>query len=344
MATLPACLAGTVTGIGSLPFTSASQGIAAVAEHCPEVPFWPQLPRVSDDEGIIGQALGVLAGLLEPRSAGYGYDVKPGRIDAVIEALHNSPGCLTSVNAAGFAAFEEAMNAGVFGSALAVKGQIEGPVTLAAHLFYRDHAFLADRSLFAAVAFHIAQIGCWQIQRLKAFGLPVLLFVDEPALCLDDAVRSGISQDRRISALSAIFDDVRARGAFAGLHCCAADPFARMGAARPDSLSFDAHQLLESFFAERPVLDFVESGGWVAYGLIPTSADLSAVSPTSVFSRWLMAATMAGDAQAIAGRAMITSTCGLGLLDPEAVGESFRLARDTGKLFRRFAGVECQDH
>ena len=85
----------------------------------------------------------------------------------------------------------------MFGSALAIKGQIEGPITLATYLFYRDRAFLSDASLFAAMVFHIAQIGCWQIDRLKAFGLPVLIFVDEPALCLDEAVSNSISQERR---------------------------------------------------------------------------------------------------------------------------------------------------
>lgn len=336
---LPGNLAGTVTGIGSLPFTSSADAIRAVAEHCPTVPFWPQLPRLSDQEGVIGQGLGILADLVEPRAGGYGYQVKAGRIDAVVEALHNSRGSLAPANAMGFAAFEEAMRMGAFGSALAVKGQIEGPITLATYLFHRDRAFLADASLFAAVAFHISQIACWQIDRLSAFGGPVLMFIDEPALCLDDAVSNGIPLERRLSALSAILDDVRARDAFAGLHCCAARPFARMCIAKPDVLSFDAHEGLEQFFADTHALDFVQSGGWVAYGMVPTSQDLSTVQPASIFSRWLMAASMAGDPQALAQRAMITATCGLGLLSPQAVVDSFSLAHEVGCLLRRLAGV-----
>lgn len=333
-------LAGTVTGIGSLPFLSSGEAIRAVAEFCPEAPFWPQLPRLSDQEGVIGQGLGILGDLVEPRAGGYGYQVKAGRIDAVVEALHNSSGCLTPEKATGFAAFEEAMRLGVFESALALKGQIEGPITLATYLFHRDRAFLADSSLFAAVVFHIAQIACWQIERLKAFGRPVLIFIDEPALCLDEAVSNGISQERRLNALSAIFDDMRARGASAGLHCCAARPFARMCVARPDILSFDAHQGLEQFFAEPQARDFMESGGWVAYGMIPTSLSLAAAQPASILGRWLMAASTAGDPQTIAQRAMITSTCGLGLLDAKSVKDSFRLAQKVGGLIKRLAGVE----
>jgi hypothetical protein len=304
------------------------------------VPFWPQLPKVSNHEDIIGQGLGILADLVEPRAGGYGYEVKAGRIDAVVNALHNSTGCLTPLHAAGFSALEKAIRRDVFGSALAIKGQIEGPITLATYLFYRDRAFLSDASLFAATVFHIAQIVRWQIDRLKAFGLPVLIFVDEPALCLDEAVLTSVSEERRLAALSAIFDDMRGRGASAGLHCCAAQPFARMCVARPDILSFDAHRGLEPFFADSQALRFVEGGGWVAYGIIPNSLTLDAALPASIFRRWLTAASMAGDPQALAARAMITATCGLGLLDPESVESSFRLARRVGSLIKRLAGAE----
>src|SRR5712672_3770277 len=129
----PFVSAGAVTGIGSLPLTSVSSAIQAVAQFSPEVPFWPQLPQLSPSESAIGQGLGCLAGLIEPRKEGYGYQFKSGQIDSVVEALHGSIGALTSVNAAGFGAFENALASGLFKSAVAVKGQIEGPITLSAY-------------------------------------------------------------------------------------------------------------------------------------------------------------------------------------------------------------------
>jgi hypothetical protein len=339
-ASIPASLAGAVTGIGSLPFAAADEAIRTVAAFCPEVPFWPQLPRRSEREGVIGQGLGVLEGLVEPRVAGYGYQVKAGKIDRVVDALHNSSGCLAAANGAGFAAFEESLTRGTFGPCQAVKGQIEGPITLASYLFYRDRPFLAEAALFNAVAFHIAQMVYWQINRLRAFGHPVLLFVDEPALCLDDAVVLGIPQERRLNALSAIFEDVRARGAFGGLHCCAARPFDRMCAVGPDILSFDAHQGLEQFFSDKQARSFINSGGWVAYGMIPTSTAVHSLQSASIFGRWLACAAMTGDPRSIARRAIVTATCGLGLLDASCVPRSFQLAREVGRLIEQLAGAE----
>lgn len=325
---------GAVTGIGSLPGTCTSWAIQTVAKFSPEIPFWPQLPRLSDREGPIGQGLGILAELIEPRRNGYGYHVKEGRIDSALRILHRSTGQLTEANAAGFNAFEEALARGRFPSAVAAKGQIEGPITLAAYLFYKDRSFLSDAALFAAVAFHVSQIICWQIDHLKSFGLPVLLFVDEPALCLEGREVMAVSEEKRLSALAATLDGVRHRGAFAGLHCCAARPFEQMCRVKPDILSFDAHEGLEQFFANRDALDFVRSGGSVAYGLVPTWPSLDALDAGTLFTRWLAAASLAGDPQELAQHAIITATCGLGLLEMSSVADSFNVAQGVSQLIR----------
>ncbi len=335
---LPFVAAGAVTGIGSLPLTSITSAIRSVAEGSPEVPFWPQLPQLSERESIVGQGLAIVGDLIEPRNEGYGYQVREGRLDSVLEILHGSSGELTSANAAGFGAFEAALSSGLFRSAVAVKGQIEGPITLSAYLFHQGRPFLSDPALFAALAFHVSQIICWQIDRLKSAGLPVLLFVDEPALCLHAPVANAVSEEQRLNALAATLEDARIRGAYAGLHCCAARPFERMCRAKPDIISFDAHDGLDLFFADWHALDFVNQGGAVAYGIVPTRPGLNAADSATIFIRWLKAASLAGDPQKFAQRAMITATCGLGLLDTSAIAESFGVAHSVGKLIRSLAG------
>jgi len=335
---MPFMPAGAVTGIGSLPLVSAASAIRAVAEVSPEIPFWPQLPRLSERESVIGQGLGIVADHIEPRNEGYGYQVKEGRVDSVLEILHRSSGELTPANAAGFGAFEEALSSGVFSAAVAVKGQIEGPITLSAYLFHQGRPFLSDPALFAAIAFHVSQIICWQIDRLKSAGLPVLLFVDEPALCLEATVANSVSEEKMLNALAVILEGARVRGAYAGLHCCAARPFERMRRANPDILSFDAHEGLELFFTDSHALDFVHRGGTVAYGIVPTRPGVNAVDSASIFIRWLQAASQAGDPQGFAQRAMITATCGLGLLGTSSVAESFSVAHSISKLIRALAG------
>lgn len=73
-------LGGTVTGIGSLPLTDPAGAVDCVAAHCPDIPFWPQLPRRSGHEAIIAQPIGVLAGLIERRPNGFGYQVRSNQL------------------------------------------------------------------------------------------------------------------------------------------------------------------------------------------------------------------------------------------------------------------------
>jgi hypothetical protein len=292
------------------------------------------LPKRSPKEGIISQGLGILDGLIEPRESGFGFEVKAGQIDSVVKLLHKSDGALSDQSAEGFYAFESALQAGGFPSARAVKGQIEGPITLAAYLFYKGQPFLADAALFSAVAFHVSQMVCWQIERLRAHGFRVLLFVDEPALCLD---ATPAAEDQFLSALAATLDDARSRGAWAGLHCCAARPFGRMCQVRPDILSFDAYDGLEEFFLDAGARSYLERGGLVAYGLIPTWRSLESLEATAIFRRWFAAAAMAADPQGLARGAMVSATCGLGMLSIEAVSESFALAEAVSALFRKLA-------
>jgi len=65
---------------------------------------------------------------------------------------------------------------------------------------------------------------------------------------------------------------------------------------------------------------------------------LDTLDPGSIFVRWLKAASLAGNPQKLAQGAMVTATCGLGLLDPSSVAASFGAARGVGKLIRALAG------
>jgi hypothetical protein len=55
---------------------------------------------------------------------------------------------------------------------------------------------------------------------------------------------------------------------------------------QPDIISFDAHEGLDLFFADWHALDFVQQGGTVAYGIVPTRPGVNAVDSASIFIRW----------------------------------------------------------
>lgn len=326
--------AGAVTGIGSLPVLEPAAAVSFVAEHAPEVPFWPQLPQRHPAEGTVEQGLVSVDDLLQPRPE-FGYDVHPRRLGELRDRLWRGPAGLDERCAAGLFAFERAVAAGAFPKAAALKGHLAGPITLAWSLSVNGAPAFHAPGLFAALTRHTARRAGWQARRLGRFGLPVLIFVDEPALCLADPDRAG----HLLEALDDVLDAIRGAGALAGLHCCAGRSLPLMARTRADVFSFDAHAPAG---AGPPPADELWGGAdsrrIVAFGLVPTQgqADYTAVE---LFAGWLGAAACAGDLPALARRSMVTASCGLGLVDTAAAQASFSLAAGVAGLVRRVAGV-----
>jgi len=319
---------GAVTGIGSLPFRDPATAVAFVAQTCPYVPFWPELPQRSPTERSIEQVCGPLRDLLEPRTSGPGYDILPGQVPAVLDRLIHAPAHLDPDCSAGFFAFTAALAAGQFPHAVVVKGQLVGPLTLGWHLWHADAPLLAHPVGLAALQHYVARLARWQIARLAPAGKPVLLFLDEPCLAL--VPPDTLSHTALVAALRAVVTAIRASGVLVGVHTCATAPHGTPSTVlcqvEPDVLSFDAHHGLEAFTADPAAGAFLRAGGRVAFGLIPTWSNLDQVDVNALLLRWLVAAPDTLPVADLARQTLITATCGLGLLPEPAAADSFRLA------------------
>jgi hypothetical protein len=82
---------GAVTGIGSLPFHNPPAAVRFVAQTCPQVPFWPELPQRSPTARSVEQTFGAFADLVQPRQADYGYEAALGKLAVLLERLEQYP-------------------------------------------------------------------------------------------------------------------------------------------------------------------------------------------------------------------------------------------------------------
>jgi hypothetical protein len=329
-----------VTGIGSLPFRDPETAVQCVAQLCPAIPFWPELPQRSAEAGMVAQTCTAFADLVRPRRTGAGYEVMPGGLAGLLERLEQVPAGLTPARAAGFFAFEQAMAAGQFAHAVALKGHVIGPLTLAWQLWAEGRPLVTQPVYRAAIGRYLQRLARWQIDRLAQWGTPVLFFVDEPCLAWVPAPGDPVS-DAVGTVLHDLLTALRRPGVLLGVHTCA--PLAPGGAliatlcrARPDILAFDAYQGLEVFCTDPAGQDFLRTGGRVACGLVPTWPSLDRVDPAVLFARWRHAVAGVMAVDAVARQTLITASCGLGLLPVPAVARSFALAH---QLAQRMAQV-----
>jgi hypothetical protein len=314
---------GCVTGVGSLPFLDADEAVEFVAEYCPDLPFWPQLPRRRAGEGVIGQGMGDLIKYLEPSARPYCWSVRAGGGLLFRSALDGPTAGLNPESAAGFFALERAIRSGRFPRARAVKAQLEGPVTFAQCLFLNGEPVARIPGWLERLAGFLERQVTWQVDRLRALGLPVMFVLDEPALAL--AGDGGPWAPTITSALRRVLEAARRVGAAAGLHCCAPLPWALLADLELDLLSFDAHLAMDQDGFVRLARAVTARGGRLAFGLTPTGP--SSVTVESLHSRWLALASLLGDPRAVAAHSLVTATCGFGLSTEAETRASFDLAR-----------------
>ncbi|MCX6047418.1 MAG: hypothetical protein NT075_20120 [Chloroflexi bacterium] len=310
-------LGGHVTGIGSLPHLDPEAAVRFVAEFSPKIPFWPQLPQRLPQDDMLLQMLAPLTDLLTVRGFGK-MELHPLQLPIFLGQLRSVAAGLDPQRTAGFFAFERACAGGAFADAHVLKGQIYGPLTLARCLYVNQRPLSKLPGLYAALTDYLGRLAVWQIERLRRFGKPVLLFVDEPALALERPDSPALAHVRQL------LQTIQAAGAANGIHCCAAAHPATLVKVAPDIISFDAHQHLEGFLRHPSIQHFVATGGGLALGLIPTLADLRGLAPDDLFARWVGAA-VGGDynLDQLAAQSLITATCGLGLLTETTAATAF---------------------
>lgn len=331
---------GCVTGVGSLPFTDPHAAVAFVAEHCPVLPFWPQLPCRHPGEGVIAQGLGALAAFLEPAAKPYCWQLSSGNVNAFSAGLNGENACLIPATAVGFFAFESAFRAGWFPDAAAVKAQSEGSVTLAHCVFVDSQPLACQPGWLNRVTSFVARQAVWQVNRLQRLGKPVVFVLDEPAISLPLSGASPVRVLEIVAAIAFVLRAVRETGAVAGLHCCASLPVELLLALDLDLVSFDAHLPIDG----RSWLDLARAtiarSGHLAFGLVPTNPK-SELGIPDLFAQWLRLAATVGNVIEIANSTIVTATCGLGLTTPATAISVFEHCRQVGKTIGQLARSPC---
>ncbi|HET6462906.1 MAG TPA: hypothetical protein VFH33_03820 [Candidatus Krumholzibacteria bacterium] len=327
--------AGAVSGVGSLPFLAVTPALEFIARWCPEVPFWPQLRRMSAREAMLPQTFGPHMRHLSALRDEHGFGIAASRTKTFFEALERSDAIFEPSHAAGFYGFVEASRAGAFPAARAVKGQIMGPVTVACSITADTTLFIDHLGCRNAIADYIVRLARWQVDALLKCSSSVVLLLDEAYLGV--ALRQAPARRAAIvDILKSVILRVRRPGVMVGIHCCDEIPVSLLNEVGADLFSFDAHHGGSAFASDADARRFLESGGHVAWGWIPTLDDLTGVCPVEIVARWRDAATrLGGDegTERVHARSLVTATCGLAGSSLATCERSFEIARAVSQGF-----------
>ncbi|MBL8778800.1 MAG: hypothetical protein JNK12_22915 [Acidimicrobiales bacterium] len=321
---------GAATSIGSLPHTAPDQAVALVLDEHGWLPAAPSLPRRSPLEGMIAQAAWGMPGVTV---------ADDGSLDLVLDRIDpEAPPADADLSGAPFLGLRVFLDA-VAGRTGWVKLQLTGPVTLglALHAAGLD----AERAFMAAgTAVRARAEALLALAARKVPDAPLLVFVDEPGLASCMHPGFPIEPDRAVDLVSGALASIEPH-AVTGLHCCGNADWRLVLQAGPQVLSAPVDAGLGDFAGT--LGSFLDRGGWVAWGAVPTDGPLGTTADRlwrHLCDLWCEMVRAGCDPVLLRTQAMVTPACGLALHGEPQAAHVLSLARNVAqRLHDQAVGV-----
>lgn len=346
----PYCAA---SGIGSLPHTDVDAALDLILASVPEVPHWPQLPRRGHIEHFVYQYLWPLVrlGLLrEDRIIPAGdpdFSDRLAEFFSLYLEAEESEGVLATAfatpreSAPGLYAFKERLARQGTGQARCLKGQIAGPLSVGLNILDdSERPAFYDPQLRELLVKCLAAQARWQAVTLAELGLPIMVFVDDPAVAAwGSSTYIVLDRAQIIAALAEVVEATHAGGGLAGVHSCAAVDWDIFWEAGFDILSLDSYSFFPSLLGYSEGLrDFLHRGGLLAWGIVPTSEAAWEETPATLARKWQeqveALASKGINREIIYRQSLLTPSCGTGILEAGLAENIYRLLRELAGLIQ----------
>ncbi|MGD9795539.1 MAG: hypothetical protein AB7V43_18900 [Acidimicrobiia bacterium] len=319
---------GALTGVGSVPHDNAQDAVTWVLRWCPVVPFVPQRSATSPAEAMINQVLTGLSAVSASLDGTVHGTIPEAALRDPPHADLNGPefeslrafvDVLAPAGDVLAPAGSVAVGDGDTGEPIAaVKWQLAGPVTVGlalARAGLRPDAAMA----FAQCLVQDTLIAVHALLGSRLPGMTQVMVLDEPSFALVTCPGFPVAPDVAIDALSTCLATLQGR-AVVGVHCCAEVDLAALLAAGPELLSVTVEAgrsaTPEQSVGAGHLARFIERGGTVAWGVVPTDRPIGERS-----SRWWRELSTTWDDLTgfglsrgeLAARSLVTPACGLAL-------------------------------
>ena len=317
------------TGIGSLPHTDAGEACRLVL-HTFDIPFWPQLPALSFREFMIPQyAEGIPYLKIDEKNEKIWIERDDGNaLTKFYESYTEDLSLPVSEGyARGFRTFIKTIRDRHFSI---LKGHVTGPLTFTLGLKENTGKLVYFDEEFREISLLVLKAKIkWQIETLKPFCDHIIIFIDEPVLsALGSSTYLGVSPEEALRLLKETSDAIKKNGGIPGIHCCSKADWPLVMNSGVDIISFDAYDYLESVSLYPSEFDaFLGRGGYLAWGIVPTTdavRDESAESVRRRFDKGIELLSKSISKDILLSKILLTPSCGTGS----------RSINETEKVFR----------
>ncbi len=334
------------TGIGSFPHKDEKEVCNFVLQNFPEIPFWPQLPLRSFLEGMVVQySEGFPSFRLNEKEQKAWVDTSQGfdrEVERFYQSLENKelkPFRISEDFAKGLRLIEDLRSGDHQKKIKYIKGQITGPITFGLSLTDPERkSIFYDPTLKEILINHLSLKAQWMETRFNDLlpGIKTILFFDEPSLSSYGSAFSSLNREDVVFSLNECLKGLKG---LKGVHCCGNTDWSVLLSTDIDILSFDAYGYLETLSLYSKELNaFLERGGILAWGIIPTNEEILKEDAQSLIKRFkegIKILSKEGIDPNLLQRAILTPSCGTASL---SIPLSERVCRVTAEVSKRLRG------
>jgi len=333
--------------IGSMPHTDPVHAVQRVLDAFPDIPAWPQLPRRSFRENMYVQFSEGFPGVAVEDEKIYvdrARDLTP-ELERLYTAYIEGDLEFAAVSreyALGFYQFIETV-ATLPQPPVAVKGQVTGPVSWGLTVTDRDGwSVLYDETLAEALTKHLGMKAAWQERELRKLSPNTIIFLDEPYMASFGSAYVALGREQARMLLE---ETLIAIQGVRGIHCCGNTDWSLLLETSVDILSLDAYGYAEALaLYPEEVHAFLDRGGMIAWGIVPTSKDVMQETTASLVDRLHAAMNLLVRKgipfEKVLSASLITPSCGTGTLSPDLAERVFTLTAEVSAEMRRRYGTE----
>jgi methionine synthase II (cobalamin-independent) len=338
-----------VTAVGSFPHKDPEEACEIILRSVPEIPVWPQLPNVDFREQMeIQYSEGMPRAVVDEASRKMYFDTS-GEITGDLEEFYENVLAgnleyfkISPAFSRGIYRMEEKLSGADRSSIKYFKNQVTGPITFGLNRVDENKRSIYYNEIFRDVVVKgIAMKTRWLLRRFSDFGFRQICFVDEPIFsAFGSSTYVSVQRPDVVQYLKEVIDAIHDEGAIAGSHCCGNTEWTILIDAGVDIISFDAYEYGETIgYYPDKVNEFLEKGGVLAWGIVPTSEKINDETPESIIEKLEgLITNLAGkglDENLIWDRCLITPSCGTGSRPVELAEKTFRELSEVGRLLRR---------
>ena len=340
---------GTATGIGSFPHQDAETVCKVILNAVPEIPVWPQLPNTDFREQMeIQYSEGLPCVVLDEAKQRMYFDTSGDATNDLEKFYENflvenlDYFQISPEFSRGIYQMERSLSAMDRSAIKYVKCQVTGPLSFGLSSVDENKRAIYYNEIFRDVVVKgIAMKARWLLNWFKPLGCDQICFVDEPIFsAFGSSTYVSVQRPDVVSCLGEVIEAIHNEGALAGTHCCGNTEWTILIDAGTDIISFDAYEYGETigYYADR-VKTFLERGGVLAWGIVPTSEKIKQETPESLVEKLdglLENLAQKGiDNHLLREQCLVTPSCGTGTLSVALSEEVFRQLSEVSRLLQQ---------